>query len=790
MHIICFWNTELQKVKILRARREVSIHWVLFRFVRKIRRGTEATETLLTVLQLAHCRKGHALQSKHANGKIAFGIFFSTPPHDHVQDPQEIDYQRQSACGGVNGRGCGGQAAEGGRKSHGGGHEVCFHHVSLAEVGVHRLCWVGPFQAQSEHCVLVQKCAFVRQGAWCWGTARSDGWPRSIFPINIFKIGRERPQAGAQLVSRLNVQDEHHAFARWLGANLCFSEARRVCWWERRTAEVTKKIPHQYHVRLLDSYHIWRRSSVIRENDARSCCRKDSVVAWTTQKIHSHQMFTENHQLIKILSDWCVGVFGWCVWCICYGSWQEPAAAREKVQFWSTWHWKPNGGKCIRTRKKSVGCARIQKLSVTSWEKRGGWHPQRQPSWMWKVCTMHDGRLFTVPDECAVLHNCCKSRITNEETHCLSACLRPSTQFARSEKKSNDRLRFAPAPHVVAPVHSIISCSSWNLYPHTGLGWKFVSDQTNLALSVSTSNCTIPSLRIANKSFYGQEVRSITVTETSWTCRDPAALLSRGSCVTLVCSMIRVPTVFLFLAFSIVSDVILFLSALFQQSKSSMYVFVHLCAPQRIHPNHLESTVVHQVVCSITSSYLMWTSCRMSTRNVRHASLHSCEKLEFRRSAFLPWVNGCVDNKSAVGEVDECNTRDVGERELVLVFTWMSEGFWHTLRLELVKPLEPCTHVICAVLSVEWLHIWKSGVRQVYLSTHPSIASEFTFWQAKKHLWTEKSLLFNPGWGSPRSSTFPPIVVLFPLSWRGRKCWMPQVSLWLRRVRLPSCSTW
>ena len=28
---------------------------------------------------------------------------------------------------------------------------------------------------------------------------------------------------------------------------------------------------------------------------------------------------------------------------------------------------------------------------------------------------------------------------------------------------------------------------------------------------------------------------------------------------------------------------------------------------------------------------------------------------------------------------------------------WMSEGFWHTIRLELVKPLEPSTHVICAV---------------------------------------------------------------------------------------------
>ena len=33
------------------------------------------------------------------------------------------------------------------------------------------------------------------------------------------------------------------------------------------------------------------------------------------------------------------------------------------------------------------------------------------------------------------------------------------------------------------------------------------------------------------------------------------------------------------------------------------------------------------------------------------------------------WINGCVDNKSAFGEEDDNNTGEVGERELVLVFS-------------------------------------------------------------------------------------------------------------------------
>ena len=32
------------------------------------------------------------------------------------------------------------------------------------------------------------------------------------------------------------------------------------------------------------------------------------------------------------------------------------------------------------------------------------------------------------------------------------------------------------------------------------------------------------------------------------------------------------------------------------------------------------------------------------------------------------WISGCVDNRSGFGEEDDSNTREVGERELVLVF--------------------------------------------------------------------------------------------------------------------------
>ena len=33
------------------------------------------------------------------------------------------------------------------------------------------------------------------------------------------------------------------------------------------------------------------------------------------------------------------------------------------------------------------------------------------------------------------------------------------------------------------------------------------------------------------------------------------------------------------------------------------------------------------------------------------------------------WISGRVDNESGFGEEDDSNTRDVGERELVLVFS-------------------------------------------------------------------------------------------------------------------------
>ena len=33
------------------------------------------------------------------------------------------------------------------------------------------------------------------------------------------------------------------------------------------------------------------------------------------------------------------------------------------------------------------------------------------------------------------------------------------------------------------------------------------------------------------------------------------------------------------------------------------------------------------------------------------------------------WINGCVENRSGFGEEDDSNTGEVGERELVLVFS-------------------------------------------------------------------------------------------------------------------------
>ena len=90
------------------------------------------------------------------------------------------------------------------------------------------------------------------------------------------------------------------------------------------------------------------------------------------------------------------------------------------------------------------------------------------------------------------------------------------------------------------------------------------------------------------------------------------------------------------------------------------------------------------------------------------------------------WMNGCVENRSGFGEEDDSNTREVGERELVLVFSVLWGARWNMARgwltccgdaTNLNLSLEPCTHVICAVWSVEWLYMWECGVRQVYLSS-------------------------------------------------------------------------
>ena len=85
------------------------------------------------------------------------------------------------------------------------------------------------------------------------------------------------------------------------------------------------------------------------------------------------------------------------------------------------------------------------------------------------------------------------------------------------------------------------------------------------------------------------------------------------------------------------------------------------------------------------------------------------------------WINGCVDNKSGFGEEDDSNTRErtcagvqCTLRRKMKHDALMSESFRHTIRLEPSSPLSQGTHVVC---TVQWLCMWKCGVRQVYLST-------------------------------------------------------------------------
>ena len=46
---------------------------------------------------------------------------------------------------------------------------------------------------------------------------------------------------------------------------------------------------------------------------------------------------------------------------------------------------------------------------------------------------------------------------------------------------------------------------------------------------------------------------------------------------------------------------------------------------------------------------------------------NSVEVLSSRGSS--QWINGCVDNTSGFGDEDDSNTREIGEREIVLVFS-------------------------------------------------------------------------------------------------------------------------
>ena len=88
------------------------------------------------------------------------------------------------------------------------------------------------------------------------------------------------------------------------------------------------------------------------------------------------------------------------------------------------------------------------------------------------------------------------------------------------------------------------------------------------------------------------------------------------------------------------------------------------------------------------------------------------------------WISGCVDNRSGFGEKDDSNTGEVGGRELVLVFSapwgarWNITRGWMTYFWDATQTwaLSQGTRVVCAV---QWLCMWKCGVRQVYPFTPP-----------------------------------------------------------------------
>ena len=52
----------------------------------------------------------------------------------------------------------------------------------------------------------------------------------------------------------------------------------------------------------------------------------------------------------------------------------------------------------------------------------------------------------------------------------------------------------------------------------------------------------------------------------------------------------------------------------------------------------------------------------------------TCRVSEFRRSGSSQWINGYVDDRSGIGEVDDNNTGEVEERVLVQVFSVMCGG--------------------------------------------------------------------------------------------------------------------
>ena len=64
--------------------------------------------------------------------------------------------------------------------------------------------------------------------------------------------------------------------------------------------------------------------------------------------------------------------------------------------------------------------------------------------------------------------------------------------------------------------------------------------------------------------------------------------------------------------------------------------------------------------------FIYHKGCSFNMKSILVRGWYSVEVPSCRGS--FQWVHGCADNRSGVGEVDDCNTGEVDKRELVLVF--------------------------------------------------------------------------------------------------------------------------